>query len=117
MMDDMFKKDFNKKLRDIQESYDRAIDNMNRVNKENQYLKSEHYKDEELKRMKENLDDARKYTIFPAELIDKARAHLKAENDGYVGQLCGSFKITLTHIATNYEWTCPICKQTIDTWW
>ena len=45
------------------------------------------------------------------------KKHIKAENDGYVGELYGSFKITLTYIATNYEWTCPKCKQTIDVWW
>lgn len=112
-----FNDDFSKKLKNIQEQYDSVVESLIRTRRENEYLKSENYKDEELKKMKENLDDARKYTIFPAELIDKAREHLKAENDGYVGQLYGSFKITLTHIATHYEWTCPKCKQTIDVWW
>lgn len=112
-----FNDDFSKKLKNIQEQYDSVVESLIRTRKENEYLRSENYKDEELKKMKENLDDARKYTIFPAELIDKAREHLKAENDGYVGQLYGSFKITLTHIATHYEWTCPRCKQTIDAWW
>ena len=113
----MFNDDFSKKLKNIQEQYDSVVENLVRIRKENEYLKSENYKDEELKKMKENLDHARKYTIFPAELIDKAREHLKAESDGYVGQLYGSFKITLTHIATNYEWICPRCKQTINVWW
>ena len=109
--------DFSKKLKDIQEQYDRVVNDLCRIRKENEYLKSENYKDEELKRMKEDLDDARKYTIFPAELIDKVRAHLKAENDGCVGLMQGTFSIYHTYIATNYQWTCPKCKQDIDVWW
>lgn len=112
-----FNDDFSKKLKNIQEQYDSVVENLVRIRKENEYLKSENYKDEELKKMKENLDDARKYTIFPAVLIDKAREHLKAENDGYVGQLYGSFKITLTYIATIYTWTCPKCKKEIEEYW
>lgn len=112
-----FNDDFSKKLKNIQEQYDSVVENLIRTRKENEYLKSENYKDEELKKMKENLDDARKYTIFPAVLIDKAREHLKVENDGYVGELYGSFKITLTHIATIYTWTCPVCKKEIEEYW
>lgn len=114
VIDDYLMKDFNSRVKEIEALYRSVIKTYRRVQRENEQLKNEHYKDEELARMKKDYDELRKCIIFPTTFIKKAYAH--AEKCG-MRTVTGDFKITPTHIAYCYEWTCPKCGEKFEDWY
>ena len=112
-IDDYLMKDFESRIKELTALYGSAIKMFRRVQRENEQLKSEHYKDTELARMKKEYDELRKAIIFPRTFIDKAYAH--AEKCG-CSNVTGKFEIIPTHVAYCYKWTCPVCGKEFEDW-
>lgn len=110
----LLKANFNHEIKKIQEMYDKQIQSFINVSKENSRLKDEHFKDEEMKRLKEENAKLRRQNPFPEVFMDKVNEHCKLCDIRYV---YGTFEVDHTHIASYYKWTCPVCKTEVEEFW
>lgn len=113
IIDDYLMRDFDNRVKEIEALYKGALELYRRIQRENEQLKDEHYKDAELAKMKKDYDKLRKSIIFPITFIEKAYAH--AEKCGR-STVTGKFEIVPTHVAYCYKWTCPVCGKEFEDW-
>lgn len=110
----LLKANFNREIKKLQEMYDERTRAFLSVSKENSRLRDEHFKDRELAKIKAENERLREISPFPEKFMNKVHDHCKECN---IRSIYGNFEIALTHIATFYKWTCPVCKKEIEEYW
>lgn len=114
MSEQYITKEFDDKLSSLQKIYHDQVNSFMKLRLENKRLRDEHFKDKELAKIKAENERLRTISPFPEKFMNKVHDHCKECN---IRSIHGNFKITLTHIANFYTWTCPVCKKEIEEYW
>ena len=114
MFEQYMTKKFDDELSNLQKMYNEQVQSYLRLMAENKRLRYEHFKDEELAKIKAENERLREISPFPEKFMNKVNEHCKECN---IRSIYGNFEIALTHIATFYKWTCPVCKKEIEEYW
>jgi len=114
MLEQYITKKFDDELSSLQKIYHDQVNSFMKLRLENKRLRDEHFKDEELAKIKAENERLRTISPFPEKFMNKVNEHCKECN---IRSIHGNFEIALTHIATFYKWTCPVCKKEIEEYW
>lgn len=114
MFEQYITKEFDDKLSSLQKIYHDQVNSFMKLQLENKRLRDEHFKDKELAEIKAENERLREISPFPEKFMNKVHDHCKECN---IRSIYGNFEIALTHIATFYKWTCPVCKKEIEEYW
>ena len=114
MSEQYITKEFDDKLSSLQKIYHDQVNSFTKLWLENKRLRDEHFKDKELAKIKVENERLRTISPFPEIFMNKVHDHCKECNIRFIH---GNFEIALTHIATFYKWTCPVCKKEIEEYW
>ena len=114
MLEQYITKKFDDELSSLQKIYHDQVNSFMKLRLENKRLKDEHFKDKELAKIKAENERLREISPFPEKFMNKIHDHCKECN---IRSIYGNFEIALTHIATFYKWTCPVCKKEIEEYW
>lgn len=114
MSEQYITKEFDDKLSSLQKIYHDQVNSFMKLRLENKWLRDEHFKDKELAKIKAENERLRTISPFPEIFMNKVHDHCKECNIRFIH---GNFEIALTHIATFYKWTCPVCKKEIEEYW
>ena len=114
MSEQYITKEFDDKLSSLQKIYHNQVNSFMKLQLENKRLRDEHFKDKELAKIKAENERLRAISPFPEIFMNKVHDHCKECN---IRSIFGNFEIALTHIATFYKWTCPVCKKEIEEYW
>lgn len=114
MFEQYVTKKFDDELSSLQKIYHDQVNSFMKLRLENKRLRDEHFKDEELAKIKAENERLRTISPFPEKFMNKVNEHCKECN---IRSIHGNFEIALTHIATFYKWTCPVCKKEIEEYW
>lgn len=114
MFEQYVTKKFDDELSSLQKIYHDQVNFFMKLRLENKRLRDEHFKDKELAKIKAENERLRTISPFPEKFMNKVHDHCKECN---IRSIHGNFEIALTHIATFYKWTCPVCKKEIEEYW
>lgn len=114
MFEQYMTKKFDDELSSLQKIYHDQVNSFMKLRLENKRLRDEHFKDKELAKIKAENERLRTISPFPEKFMNKIHDHCKECN---IHSIYGNFEIALTHIATFYKWTCPVCKKEIEEYW